>query len=63
MPENQVFGQAGGVTLATLLFPVTALADAPDRRTITTTDELLQFAQDVNAGDYDGKTDVIVSLE
>ena len=53
----------GGVTLATLLFPVTALADAPDRRAITTADELLQFAQDVNAGDYDGKTDVIVSLE
>ena len=53
---------------ATLL-PMAAFAEdavgaaQSSRTVITTVDELMQFAADVNAGAYDGKTDAVVSLE
>ena len=37
--------------------------DGPIRISITTIDELTQFAADVNDGKYDGKTDAVVSLD
>ena len=45
-------------------FAEDAVGAAQSSRTvITTVDELMQFAADVNAGAYDGKTDAVVSLE
>ena len=45
-------------------FAEDAIGAAQSSRTvITTVDELMQFAADVNAGAYDGKTDAVVSLE
>ncbi len=45
------------------LLPTAAWAAEENETTISSVDELLQFAQDVNAGKYDGKTDAVVSLD
>ena len=48
------------------LVPMTAFAEENEQSskiTITTVDELLQFAKAVDNGEYDDKTDAVVSLE
>lgn len=52
--------------LITTCLPTASFAadEEPESKTvITSVDELMQFAQAVNNGDYDGKTDTVVSLE
>ena len=55
--------------LCQAMLPMAAFAEdtvgaaQSSRTVITTVDELMQFAADVNAGAYDGKTDAVVSLE
>lgn len=52
--------------LAMALVPMTAFAvenEQNNKTTITTVDELLQFAKAVDNGEYDDKTDAVVSLD
>ncbi len=58
------------LALCMTFFPVMASAEEseepveePIKTSITTVNELLQFAQDVNAGKYDGKENAVVSLD
>ena len=50
-------------TLCLTLLPMAAFAEEPDKISITTVDELLQFAKAVDNGEYDDKTDAVVSLD
>ena len=50
-------------TLCLTLLPMAAFAEEPDKISITTADELLQFAKAVDNGEYDDKTDAVVSLD
>ena len=50
-------------TLCLTLLPMAAFAEEPDKISITTVDELLQFAKAVDDGKYDDKTDAVVSLD
>ena len=50
-------------TLCLTLLPTAAFAEGPDKISITTVDELLQFAKAVDNGEYDDKTDAVVSLD
>ena len=50
-------------TLCLTLLPTAAFAEEPDKISITTVDELLQFAKAVDNGEYDDKTDAVVSLD
>ena len=43
--------------------PMAAFAEGPDKISITTVDELLQFATAVDNGEYDGMADAVVSLD
>ena len=43
--------------------PMAAFAAETNKISITTVDELLQFANAVDNGEYDGKTDAVVSLD
>ena len=43
--------------------PMAAFAEGTDRISIKTVDELLQFAKAVDNGEYDDKTDAVVSLD
>lgn len=56
---------AAGILFALVLclamVPISAFAE--QKTTITTVDELLQFAKAVDNGEYDDKTDAVVSLE
>ena len=49
--------------LAMTFVPMAAFAAGPDKISITTVAELLQFAKAVDNGDYDDKTDAVVSLD
>ena len=56
------------VCMVLTLMPATALAEETEsarssKTVITTVQELQQFAEAVNRGDYDAKTDAVVSLE
>lgn len=56
------------VCMVLTLMPTTALAEETEsarssKTVITTVQELQQFAEAVNRGDYDAKTDAVVSLE
>ena len=50
-------------TLCLTLLPTAAFAEGPDKISITTVDELLQFAKAVDKGEYKDKTDAVVSLD
>lgn len=62
-------GYIFALVLCLAMLPMAAFAEdtvgaaQSSRTVITTVDELMQFAVDVNAGAYDGKTDAVVSLE
>ena len=43
--------------------PMAAFAEVPDKISITTVEELLQFAKAVDNGDYDDEVDAVVSLD
>ena len=45
------------------LLPTAVLAADSSKISITTVDELLQFAKAVDNGEYDDKTDAVVSLD
>ena len=51
------------LALCFTLLPTAAFAEGPDKISITTVDELLQFAKAVDNGEYDDKTDAVVSLD
>ena len=51
------------LALCFTLLPTAVLAADSNKTSITTVDELLQFAAAVDNGDYDDKTDAVVSLD
>ena len=51
------------LALCFTLLPTAALAADSNKISITTVDELLQFAKAVDSGEYDDKTDAVVSLD
>ena len=51
------------VCIAMALVPMAAFAEGNSKTSITTVDELLQFAKAVDNGEYDDKTDAVVSLD
>ena len=51
------------LALCFTLLPTAAFAEGNNKTTITTVDELLQFATAVDNGEYDNKTDAVVSLD
>ena len=51
------------VCIAMALVPMAASAEGNSKTSITTVDELLQFAKAVDNGEYDDKTDAVVSLD
>ena len=64
--KKKLLGILLALCLAMTLVPMTASAEenAQSRKTsITTVDELLQFAKAVDNGEYDDKTDAVVSLD
>mgnify|MGYP001443415877 CR=1 FL=1 len=56
-----VVGIFFALVLCLAMLPISAFAE--QKTTITTVDELLQFAKAVDNGEYDDKTDAVVSLE
>ena len=58
--KKRVVGIFFAVMLCLAMVPISAFAE--QKTTITTVDELLQFAKAVDNGEYDNKTDAIVSL-
>lgn len=67
--KKRIASLLAALALCLTLLPMAAFAEdtvgaaQSSRTVITTVDELMQFAADVNAGAYDGKTDAVVSLE
>lgn len=67
--KKHIASLLAALALCLTLLPMAAFAEdavgaaQSSRTVITTVDELMQFAADVNAGAYDGKTDAVVSLE
>ena len=51
------------LALCFTLLPTAVLAADSNKNSITTVDELLQFAAAVDNGDYDDKTDAVVALD
>ena len=51
------------VCIAMALVPMAAFAEGNGKTSITTVNELLQFAKAVDNGEYDDKTDAVVSLD
>ena len=51
------------LALCFTLLPTAAFAEGPDKISITTVDELLEFAKAVDKGEYKDKTDAVVSLD
>ena len=64
--KKKLLGVLLALCLAMALVPMTAFAEEnaqSSKTSITTVDELLQFAKAVDNGDYDDKTDAVVSLD
>ena len=64
--KKKLLGVLLALCLAMALVPMTAFAEEnaqSSKTSITTVDELLQFAKAVDNGEYDDKTDVVVSLD
>ena len=63
---KKLLGALLALCLVMVLVPMTALAqenEQSSKTSITTVDELLQFAKAVDNGEYDDKTDAVVSLD
>ena len=61
--KKKIVSLALVLALCFTLLPTAAFAEGPDKISITTVDELLQFAKAVDNGEYDDKTDAVVSLD
>lgn len=64
--KKKLLGALLALCLAMTLVPMTAFAEESaqsSKTSITTVDELLQFAKAVDNGEYDDKTDAVVSLD
>ncbi len=64
--KKKLLGVLLALCLAMTLVPMTASAEEnaqSSKTSITTVDELLQFAKAVDNGEYDDKTDAVVSLD
>lgn len=64
--KKKLLGILLALCLAMTLVPMTAFAEEnaqSSKTSITTVDELLQFAKAVDNGEYDDKTDAVVSLD
>ncbi len=59
--KKRIVGIFFALVLCLAMVPISALA--AEKTTITKVDELLQFAKAVDNGDYDDKTDAVVSLD
>ena len=60
--KKKMLGLLLAVCIAMALVPMAAFAEGNSKTSITTVDELLQFAKAVDNGEYDDKTDAVVSL-
>ena len=61
--KKKMLGLLLAVCIAMALVPMAAFAEGNSKTSITTVDELLQFAKAVDQGEYDNKTDAVVSLD
>ena len=64
--KKKLLGVLLALCLAMALVPMSAFAEENaqgSKTSITTVDELLQFAKAVDNGEYDDKTDAVVSLD
>ena len=64
--KNKLISLLLALCLVMALVPMTAFAEENEKSSkisITTVDELLQFAKAVDNGEYDDKTDAVVSLD
>ena len=61
--KKKMLGFLLAVCIAMALVPVAAFAEGNGKTSITTVNELLQFAKAVDNGEYDDKTDAVVSLD
>ena len=61
--KKKMLGLLLAVCIAMALVSMAAFAEGNSKTSITTVDELLQFAKAVDNGEYDDKTDAVVSLD
>ena len=61
--KKKILGLLLAVCIAMALVPMAAFAEGNSKTSITTVDELSQFAKAVDNGEYDDKTDAVVSLD
>ena len=61
--KKKMLGFLLAVCIAMALVPMAAFAEGNGKTSITTVNELLQFAKAVDNGEYDDKTDAVVSLD
>ena len=61
--KKKMLGLLLAACIAMALVPMAAFAEGNSKTSITTVDELLQFAKAVDQGEYDDKTDAVVSLD
>ena len=61
--KKKMLGFLLAVCIALALAPMAAFAEGNSKTSITTVNELLQFAKAVDNGEYDDKTDAVVSLD
>ncbi len=61
--KKKILGLLLAACIAMALVPMAAFAEGNGKTSITTVNELLQFAKAVDNGEYDDKTDAVVSLD
>ena len=61
--KKKMLGLLLAACIVMALVPMAAFAEGNSKTSITTVDELLQFAKAVDNGEYDDKTDAVVSLD
>ena len=61
--KKKMLGLLLAACIAMALVPMVAFAEGNGKTSITTVNELLQFAKAVDNGEYDDKTDAVVSLD
>ena len=61
--KKKMLGLLLAACIALALVPMAAFAEGNGKTSITTVNELLQFAKAVDNGEYDDKTDAVVSLD
>lgn len=61
--KKKILGLLLAVCIAMALVSMAAFAEGNSKTSITTVNELLQFAKAVDQGEYDNKTDAVVSLD